>query len=121
MRKTFKTPSGKEVTLSSSAAFLLVYRRQFGEKALQGLQELISGKFTDLSLFYNFAWSLYACANYDNYLDPMAFYTTYDDFLPMDHADEIAEMITASMITVKDTKAYAKNVEKPQDKMTSKK
>lgn len=100
----------KELKLSSSAAFLLIYKQQFKKEPLQDIMQ-ISSKLKDvnreditsmiagmeLEIIYNLAWALAKTANYKNISDPISFYIEYGDFLPLDHIDTILEMSLSSI------------------------
>lgn len=99
MQKTITTESGKRVELSSSAAFLYIYKNQFGEDPLKQLMSLSGEETIELSTLYNYAWALAKCARPSDTPDPMTFYLENDDFYPVDYAQEIIEMLTRAFMT----------------------
>lgn len=100
----------KELKLSSSAAFLLVYKQQFKKEPLQdimkiseSMSEIDDSKATniisniDLEVIYNIAWALAKTANYKDVTDPMSFYLENGDFKPMEHIEDILELAISSI------------------------
>lgn len=113
MIKVLTTPSGREVTLSSTAAFLYIYKNQFRREPLKDLMEIASAlteneneeenymemiqKF-DMETIYGITWALAKCAD-KNTPEPLEFYTKNPDFFPIDHIDVIVDMALGSMLS----------------------
>lgn len=109
MNKTIQTPSGKEVRLSNAAAFLIVYKNQFNREPLKDIIK-IQKSFSvseskdstealanvELEHLYNIAWALAKLAD-SKIGTPLDFYSKNDDFIPLDHADEILTMAIESL------------------------
>lgn len=109
MNKTIQTPSGKEVRLSNAAVFLIVYKNQFNREPLKDIIK-IQKSFNlseskdstealanvELEHLYNIAWALAKSAD-SKTGTPLDFYSKYDDFIPLDHADEILTMAIESL------------------------
>lgn len=103
MEKLITTKSGREIKLSSSAAFLYLYKSQFHRDPLKDLMEMSKengeGNFdVDTETLYNVTWALAKCANKE-VSDPISFYTENSDFLPLDHVTEIIEIAMGSLIS----------------------
>lgn len=109
MIKTIQTPSGKEIRLSNSAAFLIAYKNQFNREPLKDIMSIQKAVESsdkndyismianmDLEVVYNLAWALAKLAN-NKIGTPMEFYQKYDDFLPLDHIDEVLNMSLESL------------------------
>lgn len=110
MIKTIFTESDKEIKLSNAAAFLYVYKNQFGKEPLKDIAELTKAfqnqeeeldqmelmKRFDLEVLYNLAWSLAKTADRKTE-EPMDFYLKYDDFKPLDHALDIINLAVSSL------------------------
>lgn len=115
MIKTIKTNSGKEIELSNAAAFLYVYKNQFGQEPLKDIfalqksfaidtaEEEKEADYTkimedfELTIAYNLAWALAKMAKPSSIKDPITFFTEYDDFYPLDHIETILEMALGSL------------------------
>lgn len=110
MVKTITTPSGNEIKLSNAAAFLIVYKNQFGREPLKDLLKfqkateshkgddfLKIASELDLDILYNLAWTLAKLGNFNRVKDPIKFFIENDDFLPLDHVDDIIEMVMGSL------------------------
>ena len=109
MEKIITTESGKEIKLNSSAAFLYIYKNQFREDPLKDLMGM-SNAFTnkselnemmaglDLEILYNMSWALAKCGD-PTIPEPIEFYKINDDFLPLDHAEEIVDLALSSLTT----------------------
>lgn len=109
MNKTIQTPSGKEVRLSNAAAFLIVYKNQFNREPLKDIIKLQKSfdvseskdstealANVELEHLYNIAWALAKLAD-SKIGTPLDFYAKNDDFIPLDHADEILTMAIESL------------------------
>lgn len=119
MIKKITTPSDKEIKLSSSAVFLLLYKDQFKSDPLKDILEMAGSldakeELTgddlislDLPILYNLAWALAKCADPKKVGDPLEFYSKNEDFLPLDHVDAILDLAMGSMTT--DVNIKAKN------------
>lgn len=108
MIKTIKTPNS-EIRLSNAAAFLIVYKNQFNREPLKDIikiqkslvnEEGLTGAdaFANVELehLYNVAWALAKLADF-KIGTPLEFYTKNEDFLPLDHAEDILTMAIESL------------------------
>ena len=111
MIKTITLDEGKEIRLSDSAAFLLVYKAQFGREPIQDLLK-VQQAFTvkegeeldtldamqrfDMEIIYNIAWALAKVGN-TTIKDPIKFYSEFGDFKPIEHINDILDMALRSL------------------------
>lgn len=111
MIKTITLDEGKEIRLSDSAAFLLVYKAQFGREPIQDLLK-VQQAFTvkegeeldtldamqrfDMEIIYNIAWALAKVGNTTT-KDPIKFYSEFGDFKPIEHINDILDMALRSL------------------------
>ena len=111
MIKTITLDEGKEIRLSDSAAFLLVYKAQFGREPIQDLLK-VQQAFTvkegeesdtldamqkfDMEIIYNIAWALAKVGN-TAIKDPIKFYSEFGDFKPIEHINDILDMALRSL------------------------
>ena len=111
MIKTITLDEGKEIRLSDSAAFLLVYKAQFGREPIQDLLK-VQQAFTvkegeeldtldamqkfDMEIIYNIAWALAKVGN-TTIKDPVKFYSEFGDFKPIEHINDILDMALRSL------------------------
>lgn len=111
MIKTITLDEGKEIRLSDSAAFLLVYKAQFGREPIQDLLK-VQQAFTvkegeeldtldamqrfDMEIIYNIAWALAKVGN-TTMKDPIKFYSEFGDFKPIEHINDILDMALRSL------------------------
>ena len=110
MEKILKIEGGKDIKLSSSAAFLYIYKNQFGREPLKDLMNLqkgfVNSEETDeiqlmetfnLEIIQNLAWALAKVGDYRNTPEPIEFYLNNPNFMPLDHSSEILNLALGSI------------------------
>ena len=110
MEKIINIENGKDIKLSSSAAFLYIYKNQFGREPLKDLMNLqkgfVNSEETDeiqlmetfnLEVIQNLAWALAKVGDYKGTPGPIEFYLNNPNFMPLDHASEILNLALGSI------------------------
>ena len=110
MEKIINIENGKDIKLSSSAAFLYIYKNQFGREPLKDLMNLqkgfVNSEETDeiqlmetfnLEVIQNLAWALAKVGDYKGTPEPIEFYLNNPNFMPLDHVSELLTLALGSI------------------------
>lgn len=113
MIKEIQLQDGTSIAVASSAAFLYLYKNQFKRDPLKDLMGLIENldntevkeisgeeliQKVNIQVLYDMTWALAKCAD-KTIGDPMEFYLDNPEFLPLEHIEELMELVTGSLVS----------------------